>query len=157
MWPDSRRYLLTERGRRVAVLFTKTYTGFLAPGRAAFDPGFPTDLAKRSALPTAWRTLNRKLEHHIDQGARDRPTMKLDLIKDFVLTELTSCRGGKPVQPGQSDRDRSHPKKADRTLVEPEHRHLDRLLGGQAMHDAFQRAGGAGRPSLVLTRSPHDQ
>ena len=66
--PHSHRYLLTERGRRVAVLFTKTYTRVLAPGLAAFDPGLPGDLAKRSALATSWRALNRELEHHIDRG-----------------------------------------------------------------------------------------
>ena len=66
--PHSHRYLLTERGRRIAVLFTKTYTRVLAPGLAAFDPKLPADLARRSPLATAWRALNRKLEHHIDRG-----------------------------------------------------------------------------------------
>jgi len=48
--------------------FTKTYGRVLAPGLAAFDPALPADLAKRSPLATAWRTLNRELEHHIDRG-----------------------------------------------------------------------------------------
>jgi hypothetical protein len=34
----------------------------------ALDPGLPADLAKRSPLATAWRALNRELEHHIDRG-----------------------------------------------------------------------------------------
>ena len=66
--PQGNRYLLTDRGRRVAVLFTKTYGRVLAPGPAAFDPGLPDDLARRSPLATAWRTLNRELEHHINHG-----------------------------------------------------------------------------------------
>lgn len=51
--PHTNRYLLTERGRRVGVLFTKTYGRVLAPGLAAFDPALPEDLAKRSPLTTA--------------------------------------------------------------------------------------------------------
>jgi Mn-dependent DtxR family transcriptional regulator len=66
--PHSHRYLLTERGRRIAVLFTKTYSRVLAPGLAALDLGLPTDLAKRRSQATAWRALNRELEHHIDRG-----------------------------------------------------------------------------------------
>jgi hypothetical protein len=66
-----------------------------------------------------------------------------------------------PRRKNPSDRAREHDpfhiEKADRTLIGQEHRHLDRLLGDQAMHDAFRPAGGAGRPSLVLTRSPHEQ
>ena len=66
--PHSHRYLLTERGRRVAVLFTKTYGRVLAPGLAAFDPELPADLARHSPLATAWRTFNRELDRHIDHG-----------------------------------------------------------------------------------------
>ena len=66
--PHSNRYLLTDRGRCVAVLFTKTYGRVLAPGLAAFDPRLPADLAQRSPLATAWRALNRELAHHIDRG-----------------------------------------------------------------------------------------
>lgn len=66
--PHSNRYLLTDRGRCVAVLFTKTYGRVLAPGLAAFDPRLPADLAKRSPLATAWRALNRELAHYIDRG-----------------------------------------------------------------------------------------
>jgi hypothetical protein len=50
------------------VLFTKTYGRVLAPGVAAFDPRLPADLAKRNPLATAWRALNRELDHHIDRG-----------------------------------------------------------------------------------------
>ena len=37
----SRRYPLTGLGRRVAVLFTKTYGRVLAPGLSALDPCLP--------------------------------------------------------------------------------------------------------------------
>ena len=69
------------------MLFTKTYGRVLAPGLAAFDPGLPADLAKRSPLATAWRTLDRELERPHRPGARSCLTLKLDLIKNFVLTE----------------------------------------------------------------------
>lgn len=65
--PHSHRYQLTDRGRRVAVLFTKTYGRVLAPGLTAFDPAIPDDLARHSPLATAWRNLNRELDRHIDQ------------------------------------------------------------------------------------------
>jgi hypothetical protein len=66
--PHSHRYLLTDRGRRVAVLFTKTYGRILAPGLTAFDPSLSDGLAKRSPLAIAWRNLNRELDNHINQG-----------------------------------------------------------------------------------------
>jgi hypothetical protein len=66
--PHSNRYLLTDRGRRVAVLFTKTYGRVLAPGLVALDPALPENLAKRSPLAIAWRNLNRELNRHIDHG-----------------------------------------------------------------------------------------
>jgi len=66
--PHSHRYQLTDRGRRVAVLFTKTYGRVLAPGLVAFDLAIPQDLAKRSPLATAWRNLNRELDRHINNG-----------------------------------------------------------------------------------------
>jgi len=39
----TRRYQLTALGRRVAVLFTKTYSRVLAPGLTALDPRLPED------------------------------------------------------------------------------------------------------------------
>ena len=59
------RYQLTSLGRRVAVLFTKTYGRVLAPGLSALDPGLPEDVAARSPLTTAWRTFERFLDHYI--------------------------------------------------------------------------------------------
>ncbi len=52
-------------GRRVAVLFTKTYGRVLAPGLSAFDPRLPEDVAARSAVGTAWRCFDRALEDFI--------------------------------------------------------------------------------------------
>ncbi len=56
------RYELTPLGRRVAVLFTKTYSRVLAPGLAALDPALPDDVARRSPLAIAWRALDRAFD-----------------------------------------------------------------------------------------------
>lgn len=66
--PSSNRYQLTDKGRQIAVLFTKTYGRVLAPGLAAFDPDLPAELTRRSPLATAWRTLNRELDRHISHA-----------------------------------------------------------------------------------------
>lgn len=62
------RYRLTPRGRAVAVLFTKAHGRVLGPGLAAFDPGLPDELSKRSPLATAWRALDRALDRFINDG-----------------------------------------------------------------------------------------
>ena len=59
------RYQLTSLGRRVAVLFTKTYGRVLAPGLSALDPRLPEDVRARSPLTMAWRTLERTLDDYI--------------------------------------------------------------------------------------------
>ena len=56
------RYHLTPTGRSVAVVFTKTYGRVLAPGLALVDPGLPDEIARRSPLAVAWRTLDRALD-----------------------------------------------------------------------------------------------
>jgi hypothetical protein len=61
----SRRYQLTGLGRRVAVLFTKTYGRVLAPGLSALDPTLPEDVAARSRVGTAWRCFDRALNDFI--------------------------------------------------------------------------------------------
>ena len=61
----SRRYQLTGLGRRVAVLFTKTYGRVLAPGLSALDPTLPEDVAARSRVGTAWRCFDRALDEFI--------------------------------------------------------------------------------------------
>jgi len=66
--PGRQRYLVTPLGRRVAVLFTKAYARVLTPGLAALDPHLPLELSTRSDLATAWRHLNRTLDHFIDDG-----------------------------------------------------------------------------------------
>jgi hypothetical protein len=66
--PGSHRYQLTQPGRAVAVLFTKTYGRVLGPGLAALDPRLPADLAKRSPLALAWKDLTKELDHFIDHG-----------------------------------------------------------------------------------------
>jgi hypothetical protein len=63
--PRTHRYQLTSLGRRVAVLFTKTYGRVLAPGLSALDPRLPDELSARSQLASAWRRLEQALEEFI--------------------------------------------------------------------------------------------
>lgn len=65
--PGRQRYLLTPLGRRVAVLFVKTYGRVLIPGLIALDPDLPADLTARSPLSLAWRRLDRALNDYIGQ------------------------------------------------------------------------------------------
>jgi hypothetical protein len=60
------RYQLTSLGRRVAVLFTKAYSRVLAPGLTALDPRLPEDVAARSSLSTAWRSLQKALDDFVE-------------------------------------------------------------------------------------------
>jgi hypothetical protein len=62
----TRRYQLTALGRRVAVLFTKTYGRVLTPGLTALDPVLPEEIARRSRLATAWRRFEGRLNEFID-------------------------------------------------------------------------------------------
>lgn len=62
------RYELTPLGRRVAVLFTKTYSRVLAPGLAILDPALPEDVARRSPLAKAWRVLERALDDFTERS-----------------------------------------------------------------------------------------
>ena len=61
--PHSHRHQLTDIGRRVAVLFTKTYGRVLAPGLIVLDPKLPDSLKQRSPLATAWRQLDDALDN----------------------------------------------------------------------------------------------
>ena len=54
------RYQLTNLGRRVAVLFTKTYGRVLAPARSI--PICPQKVTARSSLSTAWRCFEKALD-----------------------------------------------------------------------------------------------
>jgi hypothetical protein len=62
----TQRYQLAGLGRRVAVLFTKTYARALAPGLSALGPRLPEDVAARSSLSTAWRSFERNLNESIE-------------------------------------------------------------------------------------------
>lgn len=64
----TQRYDITPTGRRVAVLFTKTYGRVLAPGLAVMDTGLAQEVAARSPLGLAWRQLHRTLDQFIDDG-----------------------------------------------------------------------------------------
>ena len=67
------RYQLTNLGRRVAVLFTKTYGRILAPGLSALDPYLPEQVTVGSSLSTAWRCFEKALD-------------------DFMQAELVAAR-----------------------------------------------------------------
>ncbi len=56
------RYQLTTLGRRVAVLFTKTYGRLLAPGLSALDRRLPPEVSARSPLALAWNRLEQILD-----------------------------------------------------------------------------------------------
>jgi hypothetical protein len=66
--PRSNRYRLTALGRRIAVLFTKTYSRVVAPGLVVLDPKLPDHLAARHPLATAWRRLGRVLDDFVHKG-----------------------------------------------------------------------------------------
>jgi hypothetical protein len=63
--PRSHRYQVTPRGRRIAVLFTKTYGRVLTPALAHLDPALPSGLAHRSPLAMAWHRLDAELDAYI--------------------------------------------------------------------------------------------
>ncbi len=58
---------LTDHGRRVAVLFTKTHGRVLGPGLVQLDPNLPTDIDNRSPLAQAWRKLDHTLDDYINR------------------------------------------------------------------------------------------
>jgi len=64
--PRTRRYQLTPVGRRVAVLFTKTYGRVLAPGLGTLNPHLPETVAGRSPLAVAWHRFERALNNFIE-------------------------------------------------------------------------------------------
>jgi hypothetical protein len=64
--PHTRRYQLTIVGRRVAVLFTKTYGRVLAPGLGMLDPRLPDALKSRSPLAVTWHRFESALDDFID-------------------------------------------------------------------------------------------
>ena len=66
--PKSLRYQLTAHGRRVAVLFTKTYGRQLAPGLTALDQRLPEPVSAKHQLATAWRRFERALDGFLDKN-----------------------------------------------------------------------------------------
>lgn len=65
---QAHRYQLTPLGRRVAVLFTKTYGRVLTPGLATLDPALPSTLAARDPLALAWQRFDRQLEDYCQRA-----------------------------------------------------------------------------------------
>ena len=66
--PHSHRYQLTQTGRNVAVLFTKTYGRMLGPGLTALDTRLPDEIARRSPLATAWRKFDSALDEFLSRA-----------------------------------------------------------------------------------------
>lgn len=65
----SRRYELTDHGRMIAVLFTKTHTRIVNPALAELDPRLPDKIARTTALGKPWREFDRALGDLIKQAA----------------------------------------------------------------------------------------
>ena len=61
--PKTQRYEVTDFGRTIAVLFTKTYVRILNPSLAELDPTLPDEIADHHPLARAWRAY----EHALDQ------------------------------------------------------------------------------------------
>jgi hypothetical protein len=61
------RYQLTNLGRRVPVLFTKTNGRILAPGLSALDPYLPEEVAAGNHLSTAWRCFEKALDDFMQE------------------------------------------------------------------------------------------
>lgn len=60
------RYVLTPRGRRIALFLTKTHARVLRPALARTDPTLPDDATDK--LRTAWQRLDSALDEHIQQA-----------------------------------------------------------------------------------------
>lgn len=65
----SRRYELTDHGRMIAVLFTKTHTRIVNPALAQLDPRLPDKIARTTPLGKPWREFDRALGELIKQAA----------------------------------------------------------------------------------------
>jgi len=60
--PRTHCYRLTSLGRRVAVLFTKTYERVLAPGLRMLDGTLPEEIVERTPLAISWRRFENALD-----------------------------------------------------------------------------------------------
>jgi hypothetical protein len=66
--PHSHRYQLTDRGRRVAVLFTKNLRAGARPRPDRVRSHPARRACQTHPVAIAWRTLNRELDRHINNG-----------------------------------------------------------------------------------------
>jgi hypothetical protein len=67
--PRSHRYELTDHGRMIAVLFTKTHTRIVNPSLAELDPHLPDAIARTTTLGRPWRQFEHALDDRIRQAA----------------------------------------------------------------------------------------
>ena len=67
--PGSRRYQVTDEGRRLAVFFAKTYSRVVNPSLAELDPTLPPEIADRAPLARAWRAYEHALNTRIQDAA----------------------------------------------------------------------------------------
>jgi hypothetical protein len=61
--PEKNRYVLTPRGRRGALFFTKTFARIFRPAMARLDPTLPPD--STDTLAAAWRDVDKAVDLHI--------------------------------------------------------------------------------------------
>jgi hypothetical protein len=67
--PRSQRYQLTVEGRRIAVLFSKTYTRIVNPSLTELDPALPPQISNRHPLARAWRAFEHALQQRVAEAA----------------------------------------------------------------------------------------
>lgn len=64
--PDRNRYIVTAKGRRIALFFSKTYARILNPALAACDPTLPVDAP--TPLRRTWQDLEYALTSLIQEA-----------------------------------------------------------------------------------------
>ena len=64
--PHRSRYMLTPRGRRLALFLCKSYARIFRPGVARLDPGLPDSAG--DPLARAWRQLDQAIDHEIKEA-----------------------------------------------------------------------------------------
>jgi len=90
--PHTQRYDLTDTGRRVTVLSTKTHARVLTPGLAATDLDVPDDIVARSPLDQSWRRVQRSLDASSTPVSPPRETTtELDRSLNLGFAWLILC------------------------------------------------------------------
>ena len=64
--PETHRYLLTARGRRILLFCSKAYARIFRPALVRLDPSYPTE--DTDELRAAWRRLNTAIDRVIQEA-----------------------------------------------------------------------------------------